>query len=108
MPFDPALPANGAEIVAAELRSQFTGLKSLLDSQSATISTLQNALVSAQNDIGSLQSTVALLQSALNDTARNPASLSPFTAFFSDPMTASDGNTMQANLNALLAAVQRV
>ncbi len=31
MPFNPLLPANGGPIVAAELRSQFTGLKSLID-----------------------------------------------------------------------------
>ena len=31
MPFNPLLPANGGPIVAAELRSQFTGLKTLID-----------------------------------------------------------------------------
>ncbi len=30
MPFDPTLPANGAPIVAAELRSQLTGLQALI------------------------------------------------------------------------------
>ena len=31
MPFDPALPATNSEILSAELRSQFNGLKTLLD-----------------------------------------------------------------------------
>ena len=31
MAYDPALPADGALIIAAELRSQFTGLKTLMD-----------------------------------------------------------------------------
>jgi hypothetical protein len=31
MPFDPNLPANGAEIISAELRGQFSGLKELMD-----------------------------------------------------------------------------
>ncbi len=31
MPFDPTLPANGSPIVAAELRNQFTALKTLID-----------------------------------------------------------------------------
>ena len=31
MPFDPALPANGSQILSPELRSQFNGLKDLID-----------------------------------------------------------------------------
>ncbi len=31
MPFNPALPLNDSEVDAAELRSQFTGLQSLID-----------------------------------------------------------------------------
>jgi hypothetical protein len=31
MPFDPNLPANNSQVRSAELRSQFTGLKSLID-----------------------------------------------------------------------------
>jgi hypothetical protein len=46
MPYNPLLPANGSQIVAAELRGQFTGLKTLLDAgavtaaQTGTIDTL--------------------------------------------------------------------
>ena len=31
MPFDPTLPANNAEILSAELRDQFNGLKAIID-----------------------------------------------------------------------------
>jgi hypothetical protein len=31
MPFDPTLPANGTDIISAELRGQFNGLKTLID-----------------------------------------------------------------------------
>jgi hypothetical protein len=31
MPFNPDLPANGSEVTSAELRSQLTGLKALID-----------------------------------------------------------------------------
>ena len=33
MPFDPTKPANNAPIVSAELRSQFAGLKTLIDAR---------------------------------------------------------------------------
>jgi hypothetical protein len=42
MPFDPTKPANGAPIVAAELRNQFNALKALIDAQQAQIIALQN------------------------------------------------------------------
>ena len=35
MPFDPALPIDASIVEAAELRSQFTGLKSLIDAVTA-------------------------------------------------------------------------
>jgi hypothetical protein len=33
MPYDPTLPANNSLIVAAELRNQYAGLKSLIDAR---------------------------------------------------------------------------
>lgn len=42
MAFDPALPANGSLIAAAELRSQFTGLKTLIDAGAVTGAQTQN------------------------------------------------------------------
>jgi hypothetical protein len=40
MPYDPTLPANNAPIVAAELRNQFAGLKTLLDDTQAEVTGL--------------------------------------------------------------------
>ena len=42
MPFNPSLPADGALILAAELRSQFTGLKTLVDAGAVTAAQTQN------------------------------------------------------------------
>jgi len=44
MPFDPNLPANHAPVVSAELRSQFNGLKALIDGLQAQVNALQSAL----------------------------------------------------------------
>ena len=33
MPYDPTKPANNAPIISAELRSQFAGLKTLIDAR---------------------------------------------------------------------------
>lgn len=44
MPFDPNLPADHSEIVAAELRNQFNALKALIDAQAAQITELQTQL----------------------------------------------------------------
>jgi hypothetical protein len=43
MAYDPTLPANNSPIVSAELRSQFAGLKALIDAQAAQIAAMQNA-----------------------------------------------------------------
>ena len=129
MPYDPNLPLEGTEIDAAEMRSQLQGLKALIDAQAELIAqqsallTAQQAQLSSQStelanlsaqqvdtatQLASAQAQISTLGGELTQTARNPAGLSPFTSFFSDPMTSGDGNTLQANLNTLLAAVQRV
>ena len=41
MAFDPTLPADGAEIIAVELRAQLTGLKALLDALDARVAALE-------------------------------------------------------------------
>lgn len=42
MSYAPSKPVEGSEIDAAELRSQFTGLKSLLDAAAVTTAQTQN------------------------------------------------------------------
>jgi hypothetical protein len=44
MPFDPNLPLNGSRATAAELRSQFTGLKDLIDSMGSITSAVVDAV----------------------------------------------------------------
>ncbi len=129
MSYDPNLPLEGTEIDAAQMRSQLQGLKALIDAQAELISQQGAVLTAQQAQLGSqsaelanlsaqqidmllqlaaAQAQISTLNGELTQTARNPAGLSPFTAFFSDPMTSGDGNTLQANLNSLLAAVQRL
>ena len=49
MPFDPNLPTHRARIASAELRNQFTGLKSLIDAGSAPIGSVVAWLKSFPN-----------------------------------------------------------
>ena len=42
MAFDPSKPAEDSPLDAAEMRSQLTGLKALIDAQQATIADLQS------------------------------------------------------------------
>jgi len=44
MAYDPNLPANNSQIVSAELRNQFAGLKALIDAQQSLIENLQSQL----------------------------------------------------------------
>ena len=54
MPFDPNLPANNAQILSAELRSQFTSLKALIDAQAIQITTLTTSLTTVQGQIATI------------------------------------------------------
>ena len=51
MPYDPNLPVDHSSIVAAELRNQFNGLKTLIDAQSAQISALQTQTTTQQQEL---------------------------------------------------------
>ena len=48
MPYDPTLPVDHAQVVAAELRDQFNGLKSLIDAQAALIADQQIQIAGLQ------------------------------------------------------------
>jgi hypothetical protein len=87
MAYDPTKPANNSPVVSAELRSQFAGLKTLIDAQSAQIATLQ--------------SQVAQLQTAVAGKASKPTA-GEFDPGFSDPMTAAQLMTVQSFLNDLV------
>ena len=49
MPFDPNLPATNSPIVSAELRSQFTSLKALIDDQAAGLASLTTRVAALEN-----------------------------------------------------------
>ena len=63
--FDPAKPANGDPLDAAEMRAQLTALKALIDAQAAQMASLQGQLTGAiagtsnnSNGVGNLSLTI--------------------------------------------------
>lgn len=86
MAFDPALPADHAEIIAAELRGQFTGLADLL---------------------AALEARIAALELALSHTAQNP-NLSTLNLAFDDPPARPQVQAVLDQLNTLLNQITRV
>ena len=80
MAFDPTLPADHAEVVAAELRAQFTALNDKIDAQAAQIAALQTALAA---------------------TAHKPDLGLLFIAF-DDPPTRDQAEAVVSQLNTLL------
>jgi tRNA A37 threonylcarbamoyladenosine synthetase subunit TsaC/SUA5/YrdC len=55
MAYDPNLPANNSPIVSAELRSQFAGLKALIDAQQAQLTQVHSDIVDLQDAVNSLR-----------------------------------------------------
>ena len=86
MPFDPALPAQNAPVVSAELRDQFNGLKDLIDAQ---------------------ETRIAALEAALAGTALNPTTVGPFSTSLNDPPTAAQVQAILNVHNQLLGALLR-
>ena len=79
MAFDPSKPADHAEIIAAELRAQFTALADRL----------------------------ADVELALGHTAQNP-NMSPLNLGLSDPPTRNEVQQLLDAYNALLNQITRV
>ena len=95
MPFDPTLPANNSPIVSAELRNQFTALKSLIDAQAAQIADLQSQL----NQKASMTDVTAAIQQG---ASANSNSVITFTDTFSDPPTEAEMQALVDKLNELI------
>ncbi len=85
MPFDPTLPANGSPLVSAEMRSQLTSLKALIDA------------------IPTPDVTQVDLNNAIETTARNCDSVDPLNMAVSD----ADVQTIADKVDELLAALRR-
>ena len=90
MPFNPALPANNSPVSSAELRNQFTGLKSLVDDCPTTtaMQTYVNSYV---------QTNAASNISTFED-------LAGFTV--SDPPTQTEVQIVVNKLNELIGALK--
>ena len=78
MPYNPSLPADHAQIVAAELRNQLNALKALNDAQQSRWDTLATQL----------------------------ADITPLEIMVSDPPTQNDVQSIVYQANAMLAAVK--
>ena len=55
MPYDPTLPANNAPVVSAELRSQFAGLKTLLDGRAHRVDDVNGLGMAVQDPFDAAQ-----------------------------------------------------
>lgn len=97
MPFDPALPANASLIVAAELRGQFTGLKSEIDAL-PTQAQLSNDLVNTEN---------AAVLTTLPQTSANSNGVSLLNMSVSDPPTQAEMQAIADKVDALINALRR-
>ncbi len=86
MPYDPNLPADHAQIVAAELRNQFSGLNDLI----ADLPTAANV-----ND------------TVVSNTPRNCDGVAALAGTIANPPTQAQVQALQNKLNELIAALHR-
>ncbi len=86
MAFNPALPAANSPIASAELRSQLTGLKDLID---------------ARPDTAAVQNLIA------TDSAGYPGAVNSLSLTISDPPTQAQVQIIVNKINELLLALQR-
>jgi len=91
MPFNSSLPADHAQIVAAELRDQFNGLKASIDAQSAQIAVLQNQINTQQAHWDTLANQLAVLF--------------PLNIGMDDPLTQYEVVRIAAQADTFLAAL---
>ena len=86
MPFDPSKPANNTPLNSAELRSQLTSLKTLVDA---------------------CPTTTAMQNHVLNHSSGSVATVSPVTLLLSDPPATDEVQVLINKLNELIAALKR-
>ena len=85
MAYDPNLPANHSPIVSAELRSQFAGLKALIDAKPSTDE--MNAAIAT-------------------NSASNVDHMGPVSCGVSDPPTQDEVQQIYNTLNYLINALK--
>ena len=116
MPYDPLYPADGILIRAVEMRSQFQGLKTLIDAIPDGPPGPQGAVGAEggpgpegpqgpQGPVGEVSQSA--LFSAMMDTARNPTSISTLNLTISDPPTKAEVEAILGAYNSLVSVLQR-
>src|SRR5260370_276877 len=113
MSFNPNLPFDDSEMIAGEMRSQFTGLKTLIDNVPAGPPGPQGPQ-GPQGDQGPAgpqgpQGEVSnqQLANAIAGTAQNPSTIGPYGGSFSDPPTQAEMQSFAAYVETLRAALLR-
>jgi len=106
MPFDPALPVADSVISSAELRNQFNGLKTIIDSipAGATVDQLNDVVNMLSQDMNAIADNLGV---QLADTARNPVNVSPLSLTISDPPTQAEVQAIALRLDDLIGNLQR-
>lgn len=97
MPFDPLFPINGSLIVAAELRSQLTGLNDEITAL-PTQAQLSNDLVNTQN---------AAVLTALPQTSSNSNGVGLLNMSISDLPTQSEVQTIASKMDEIISPLRR-
>ncbi len=87
--FDPNLPANGSPLVSAEMRSQLTGLKALIDAVPAG------------------EVTNAQLAAAILTTSTNSNQVATLDTAPQNPPTVDDYEMLRGKVNELINALRR-
>lgn len=87
MPFDSSLPADHAQVVAAELRNQFNGLNDLITSLSAQIADLTNQLATLTDAVGQCQTEDQVYALIKANAASRVQNLPPPANVISNPPT---------------------
>jgi hypothetical protein len=94
MAYNPSLPADHAEIVAAELRNQFAGLKALIDA--------------LQTQVNTLVTQAAALDLIRANAAANVDAVMPQGTTISNPPTQAQVQGLLNQLNALTIALHQM
>ena len=116
MPYDPNFPPHGADLISAEFRGQFNGLKTLIDAVPAGPQGPQGPQgdpggpqgpQGPQGDPGPQGATgevsSAALASAIAGTSANTNAVATLdTAFTNDPLTLADGELLRAKINEII------
>ena len=107
MPYNPNLPADHSEIVAAELRNQLNALKALYDGQQATITAQAAQIAALQTALNAKPSMDDVNAAIVANSSANVNSMEGLDNSPSDPPTQGDVLQLYYFGNNLLNALKR-